>query len=192
MGEPAHEPLSYSDYLTLERQTGIRHEYVDGVAVAMSGGSRRHSRLKVEITRLVSTALLGTDCETYDSDWKIRVLGTDFASYPDLSVVCGTVDLYIADRNAMTNPVLLIEVLSPSTEGWDRGEKFKRYRMIPSLQDYVLVSPSAPGIDHYRRTDVGVWELRSYGPGDLFVLEHPVISIDLDALYSLLPAVDPE
>lgn len=183
--------MTYDDYLALEEQTGVRHEFVEGVAYAMSGGTRRHSRLKVEVVSRLNTALRGSGCDVYDSDFRIRALGTDFASYPDLSVICGDLQSPLGDAHSGVNPILLVEVLSDSTEAWDRGEKFNRYQQIESLRHYVLVSTATERIEHFQRTSSGVWELRTYGPGDVLRIEHPAITLDIADLYDGMPPYVP-
>lgn len=191
MADAARKRLTYDEYLALEAETGVRHEFVDGVAYAMSGGTARHSRLKVELLTRVNTGLRGSDCDVFDSDFRIRALGADFASYPDLSVVCGGLQTPLGDAHAAVNPILVVEVLSDGTEAWDRGEKFNRYQRIESLQHYVLVSASTERIEHFQRTSAGVWELRTYGLGDTLRIAHPAIALDVSDLYDGMPPYEP-
>jgi Uma2 family endonuclease len=191
MDDEARKRRTYDDYLAIEAETGVRHEFVDGVAYAMSGGTYRHSRLKSRLVGEFDRQLRGSGCEVSDSDFRIRALGTPFASYPDLSVICGDLQTPPGDAHSAVNPVLLIEVLSDSTEAWDRGEKFNRCQQIESLQHYVLVSTATERIEHFQRTSAGVWELRTYGLGDTLRIEHPAVEVDVSDLYDGMPAYEP-
>ena len=127
--------LSYEDYLALERATGQRYEWVDGAACAMADGTIAHRRIAAQIIMELGRTLGDRPCGVHTSDQKVR--GKRFASYPDVTV-CGEVEAADDDPNAIVNPVVLVEVLSDSTETWDRGGKFRRYRKFESLRDYVL------------------------------------------------------
>ncbi len=192
MARPAHKLLSYQDYLDLEASTGVRHEFLEGVAVAMSGGTLRHSRLKAKFSYRVQGCLGDSgSCDVYDSDGKVRSRELDFASYPDLSVVCGPLVRHPNDPHAMTNPRLLAEVLSPSTEGYDRGDKFDHYRSIETLEHYVLVSTNVTRVELFSRQHDGTWTLRVFGPGQALVIENMGIHVALDDLYADLPDEEP-
>jgi Uma2 family endonuclease len=182
MGEPARRRWTYEEYLALERDTGLRHEFVDGEVRAMSGGSLRHSAIKTNLARLVGNALVGGPCRTYDSDAKIRVLETGLASYADLTVVCGRRETDPADRHALTNPTALFEVLSPGTEAWDRGGKFLHAQRIPVLRLYVLVSPDEPRIELYERLD-GEWRYAVHTEGEV-ELPGLGVTLRLDEVYA--------
>src|SRR5215203_2949758 len=134
MAELARKRLTYAEYIQLERETETRHEFLEGQVWAMSGGTARHSRIKMNLGALLSSALANGECQPYDSDWKIRVPETGFATYPDLSVICGGIERHPEDENAATNPAVVVEVLSDSTEAWDRGTKFEHLGQIPSLR----------------------------------------------------------
>lgn len=137
-------------YLALESQAAFKSEYIDGVVVAMSGGSIRHTRIKTDLARAVGSQLAGTPCEVFDSDLRVRV-DTGRYTYPDLTVVCGESRLADDGFDNLTNPTVVFEVLSPSTEAHDRGEKWSRYRRMPSLRQYVLVSQALPLVELYTR-----------------------------------------
>jgi Uma2 family endonuclease len=155
------------EYLTLERQCEERHEYLDGLIYAMAGESPEHGIVCVNLTRIVSTQLLGTPCQVFAKDLKVRSgpapgsrrLTKGLFSYPDLVVVCGELEFHDKHRDVLLSPTVIIEVLSPTTEAFDRGEKFWRYRShLPSLTDYVMVSQSIPLIEHYVHR-AGEWVL---------------------------------
>lgn len=183
--------LSYAEYLALERSTDQRYEWVDGVAYAMVGGSPAHSllcsRVLVELARILGEG----PCNAYTSDLKIRPRTMRFASYPDVTVVCGEVETHVDDPHAILNPTVLVEVLSDSTEAWDRTGKFKRYRKLETLRDYVLVSQHERSIEVYSRGAGGVWELREAGEGESAPLSAFPEGLDVDRVYrgvTLTPA----
>lgn len=178
--------LSYQDYLALERDTDTRHQFLDGEVFAMAGGTHRHSAAQANLLGLLFRGLWGRGpCRTYTSDLKVRVLATGLATYPDVTVICGRSVPDPEDPNATTNPTLLAEVLSPSTEAWDRGGKFDHYREIPSLQDYLLVDPNRPYVQHFQRQTDGSWRLTTHrASGSLTVLG---MTLALDELYAELP-----
>jgi len=183
--------LSYADYLALERSTDLRYEWVDGVAYAMAGGSPAHSllcsRILVELARILGEG----PCNAYTSDLKIRPRKIRFASYADVAVVCGEVETHEDDPNAILNPTVLVEVLSDSTESWDRTGKFKRYRKLETLRDYVLVSQHERSVEVYSRGASGVWELREAGEGESAPLSAFPDGLDVDRVYrgvTLTPA----
>ncbi len=160
------------EYLALERQSEERHEYLDGLIYAMAGESPEHGAICMNLSRILSTRLLGTPCQAFSKDIKVRS-GPDpktlhpvkgLFSYPDLVVVCGELKFHDKYRDVLLNPTVIVEVLSPTTEAFDRGQKFWRYRTyLSSLEDYLLVSQSIPMIDHYVRRRDGEWVLSTVG-----------------------------
>ncbi len=165
MTEPARKLSStFAEYLALEAASPTRHEYVNGEIFAMAGGTPDHSALAASVIHLLTAALIDRPCRVYTSDLRIRVLATGLGTYPDVSVACGSIEHDPEDANTLVNPVVLVEVLSDSTEAYDRGEKFAHYRRIPSLRDYLLVSQHTARIDHYRRNDDGTWTLTPVEP----------------------------
>lgn len=168
MAEPARKPTyTFAEYLAQEATSNIRHEYLDGEIFAMSGGTIEHGAIAANVIRLLGNALLGKPCRVLTSDVRVRVLATGLATYPDVSVACGSLERDPEDANTVVNPAVLVEVLSDSTEAYDRGEKFAHYRRIPSLQDYLLVSQHEMLIEHYRRSNDGTWILRDVRPPDM-------------------------
>ncbi len=145
-------------YLELEEKAETKSEYLSGQIFAMSGGSPRHSRIAANIIRRVGNALDAEPCEIYTSDLRVTIMPTGLKTYPDLTVVCGEPYFHPLDTNSLINPQVLIEVLSPSTEGYDRGEKWANYRQLDSLQEYVLVSQHAPQVEVYTRQEGGAWK----------------------------------
>lgn len=183
MAQPVPPTVSYEQYLEIERRSETKHEFHDGEIRAMSGGTIEHGRLASRITYSIRQALGGRPCELYSSDAKIRVEAVNRTLYPDVSVVCGGLERSEVDPEAIANPTVIVEVLSESTEGYDRGEKFRYYRRIPSLKEYVLVSQHEPLVEVWRRAGEG-WVPVEHGPGETARLESLEASIDVDALYA--------
>lgn len=151
--------MSYADFVVFEEKSETKHEWLDGVVYDMSGGTLDHSGLKVSVAGELRSLLRGKRCRVFDSDLAVRVLATGLSTYPDASVVCGSAERDPANRNAITNPRVIVEVLSDSTEAYDRGVKFAHYKRIPSLAEYVLVSQHEPRIEVFRQTSPENWEL---------------------------------
>jgi Uma2 family endonuclease len=160
-----HHTFSYADYLERERETGLKHEWLDGEVFAMAGGSPEHARLIAAVTHALSTLVGAGRCRVYTAELKIRVTASGLATYPDVTVVCGLLQLDTVDPHAVVNPTVLVEVLSPSTEAYDRGEKWSHYRQIRSLQAYVLVDQFRPRIEVYERAGDEAFLHRVAGPG---------------------------
>lgn len=141
----------------MERMSPIRHEWLDGAVWAMAGGTPDHAAIAVNVTTLLSNQLRGRPCRVYGSDLRIRVRATGLGTYPDASVICGKVQLDPDDDTKTTavNPRLVVEVLSPATEAYDRGEKLEHYKKLPSLEEVVLVSHSSRRIEVWRREKRG-------------------------------------
>jgi Uma2 family endonuclease len=175
--------VTAEEYLAMDRAAEFRSEFLDGEIVAMSGGSPRHSRLKVNLTIGVGTALRGTSCEVFDSDFRVRVSPRMY-TYPDLTVVCGKLKLADERRDILLNPTAIFEVLSPSTEYYDRVVKFQHYRAIESLQDYILVAQDQVRIEHYTRGDASTWTIRDYQHAeDVLRIASIGVSLPLAAIY---------
>jgi Uma2 family endonuclease len=177
---------TYEEYLAYERDSGLKHEYEDGEIYAMAGGSRRHNALASRVSAALEAARK-PGCIAFQSDQKVRILATGKATYPDASMVCGPIEGDSADPtgNTITNPTLLVEVLSPSTEEEDRGNKWQHYQLIPSLSEYILVSQSHARVECYRRLESGVWEYRDVTEGTVALATGA--TIDIAALYADLP-----
>jgi Uma2 family endonuclease len=158
-------PVTYAEYLALEAKSTTKHEYIHGRVYAMSGGTPEHARLGGAVARLLGNQLDGKPCATYTSDLRVRVLATGLATYPDLTVVCGTLECDPDDPNAAVNPTVLVEILSASTEAYDREDKFAHYRLIPSLRAYVLVSQEDRRVEVFTRNDDETWTLRDVRSG---------------------------
>ncbi len=190
-GDPARPPfISYAAYLALEEQSPTKHEWLDGVvrdlnALTSLGSPPNHAGLAAAVTLLLGLQLRGKPCRVFSSDLKVRILATGLATYPDLTVVCSKLETDPQDANAVTNPTLLVEVLSDSSEAYDRGEKFAHYRRLPSLREYVLVSHLTPGIEVWRRNESDRWELAQEAcAGERAELASVACALPVDEVYA--------
>jgi len=175
--------MSYAEYLAAEAKSDVRHEFLDGEVFAMAGGTPEHAALAAAVIAGLINALRGKPCRVYSSDLRVRVEATGLTTYPDASVVCGQLETSAQDPNAIVNPVVLIEVLSESTESYDRGAKAAHYRRIPSLREYVLVAQHEPLVEVYRRNEHGRFELFEARPGEPLELSSVGAALDVRALY---------
>lgn len=169
MVEPARARFTYAGYLDVEEASPIRHEFLDGVVYAMAGGSPEHAAVAASMIRLLGNALDGRPCRVFTADLRIRVLATGLATYPDASVICGKIELDPDDAkgHTATNPTVLVEVLSPTTEKYDRGDKLAHYERIPSVQEIALVAHHDKRVDLRRRTARGWTQLVFHEADDL-------------------------
>lgn len=146
------------DYLSLERLSEIRHEYLDGFVYAMAGESPTHSIICFNLAGSLHGQLKGTPCRGYSPNMKVRTKDESLYSYPDLAVICGEPVYHDKHGDVLLNPTVVFEVLSPSTQAYDRGEKSLRYRTeIESLRDFVLVAQDRPRFEHFSRQPDGTW-----------------------------------
>ena len=175
--------MTQAEYVAAEERAVERHEYLRGEVFAMAGGSLEHAALASALARDVGSALVGKPCRVFFADARVRIDATNMTTYPDLSVVYRRLVRSAGDERALLNPIVLFEVLSDSTEAYDRGAKASHYRHIPSLQEYVLVSQSEPRVEVQRRNSAGHWELHEYAAGQAVRLESRDISLPVDALY---------
>jgi Uma2 family endonuclease len=154
MAYPARQLMTFKEYLVVEEMSDVRHEYLDGMAWAMAGGTIDRSAICTNVLGLLSFQLRGKKGRLLESNFRIRVKATGLGTYPDASVFCDRVQLDPADakRTTANNPTLVVEVLSPSTEKYDRGEKLEHYKKIPSLKEIVLVHQSKQLVEVWRRT----------------------------------------
>jgi Uma2 family endonuclease len=173
--------MSVEDYFTLDRSSiEARYEYIDGYATMMSGGTADHSTISINVTSLLRTLLRGGPCRVYNSDMRVRLSETRYV-YPDASVSCnehdrGTIETVLFPR-------LIVEVLSPSTEAYDRGRKFGYYRACPTVEEYVLIDTQLSAVDVYRRASAALWTFHPFGPGDQIELACLNVAFPISALY---------
>jgi Uma2 family endonuclease len=185
MNLPAHRiHYTWADYLALEASSNVKHEFLDGQIYGMAGGTPEHAALTAALSGLLFAQVRNGRCRVHDADLRVRVLETGLATYPDVTIVRGRLERDPEDPNAVTNPTLIVEVLSKSTEEYDRGDKFEHYKRIPSLRQYVLVSSRDREIEVWTRENDG-WIGSTSRQGDRAELDsigsHLVIAEVYDA-----------
>ncbi len=172
------------EYLALERAADYKSEYIDGEIFAMSGGSRRHSLVATNVASELRAALRDLPCEVHGSDLRVNVDEADLYTYPDVTVICGDPEFADAENDTLVNPAVIVEVLSPRTEAYDRGAKFARYRLLPSLRVYMLVAQDRPRVEWYTRGPDG-WLLHDADSLDATVeLTEPACTLTLAEVYA--------
>jgi Uma2 family endonuclease len=152
-----HEAMSEAEYLAMERASEIKHEYLDGYAYAMAGASDAHNIICAYTLISLGSQLRGGPCTIRPSDMRVKIAATGLYTYPDISVVCGESQFVAGEFDTLLNPVLIVEVLSPSTEMFDRGKKFHHYRQLESLREYILIAQDSPHIERFLRQDDNTW-----------------------------------
>jgi Uma2 family endonuclease len=170
--------LGEDEYLELERRSETKHELVNGVLVAMAGASLKHNSIAANVLGALRVLLRGKGCRAVGSDQRVYVPATGLYTYPDVTVVCGKPEFHPKDPDTLTNPRVLVEVLSDSTEADDRGAKFAHYQGIPSFVEYVLVPQKEPRVEHFRRLETGQWILTVY-QGENARVELPALGCEL-------------
>ena len=174
--------MTYAHYCAVEREAMSKHEYLAGEVFAMTGGTLEHSRLAAEVGYLLRGSLEGRPCRVLSSDARVRIEAVDVDTYPDLSVVCGPAET-AADEHALLNPTLIVEVLSPSTEAYDRGLKASHYRQIPALKAYLLVVQERARLELHVREADGRWLMSEAGPGEKLRIPALEVELEVDAVY---------
>ena len=181
---PAHRiRYAYADYVALEAASNVRHEFLDGQIYAMAGGTPEHAALAATVIGLLFPQLRGGRCRIHDADLRVRVRETGLTTYPDVTIVCGPRELDVEDVRAVTNPTLVLEVLSPSTEMYDRGDKLEHYKQMPSIQQIVLVASRKRSIEVWTRGPDGAWAPEVHGEGGRATLASIRAELDVTELY---------
>lgn len=182
MVQPAETYITYEDFLEAEQASPTKHEWLNGLVYSMAGGTLEHSRLAANMNAALKTAF--TKCDVFQSDAMIFIRATDLSTYADVTLVCGAVEAQKVERNgrvlgeALINPTVIVEVLSDSTEQYDRGEKFAHYMTIHSLEEYVLVSQESQKIEVFRRPKRGHWVREEARAGETIKIRGTPISVD--------------
>jgi Uma2 family endonuclease len=181
----ARSVFTFSEYVDLEVDSRIKHEFLDGVVYARAGASPEHAAVTANVVGLLRSGLQGKRCRVFSSDLRIRVEKTGLGTYPDASVICDRVALDPGDPKGHTalNPTLLAEVLSPSTEDYDRGEKLSHYKRIESLREVMLVAHDEQRVDLWRRSGRG-WTQLTFHADQSVILESAGCSLSLSEIYS--------
>ena len=151
--------MTPEEYLACERNSEIKNEYFNGEIFAMTGASVNHNRIGSNINRFLGNQLADRSCDVFSNDMRVKVQKIDKYTYPDVVVACGDLELEDQQFDTLLNPTVIFEILSRSTELYDRGKKFTHYRLIPSLQEYILVSQYYCHIEQFIRGDDGIWRL---------------------------------
>ena len=190
MSAVAQQRYTYDEYLVRERVADTKSEYLGGQIFAMAGGSPRHNSIGVNLVASLKNRLRGSLCRPFNSDQRIRISASGLATYPDVSIICGELQLDAQDADAIVNPRVLFEVISKSTEGYDRGKKFDFFRQIDSLSEYVLVSQEDSQVECFTRQSDGNW-LLSITKGlsgalrlSTVLVELPLVEIYEDIVFS--------
>jgi Uma2 family endonuclease len=168
---------SPEEYLALERAAEYKSQYFAGEIFAMAGGSPRHNLISTNVIGELRAQLKGRPCEVYPSDQRLKIPATGLYTYPDVSVVCG--EPQFDDEDLLLNPILLVEILSDSTEAFDRGKKFEHYRKIPSLREYLLIAQDRCKVDQYVKQEDGKWVLLSEVSDMQSIIKLPSLNCDL-------------
>ncbi|MGL4375071.1 MAG: Uma2 family endonuclease [Microcoleaceae cyanobacterium] len=182
IAEPQYpQKMTAEEYLEWESKQELRHEYIDGEILAMTGGTIPHNDIALNLYRALYSHLRQRGCRVNVSDVKVQANQNSRYFYPDLVVTCHPDDLKA--RDFITHPKVIIEVISPSTANYDRGDKFKYYRQIPSLQEYVLVDSESIAVEVYHRGEGKMWHYYGYTDGDAIVLESIEFECAIEVLY---------
>jgi Uma2 family endonuclease len=172
------------EYFALEEASEIKHEFYRGEIFAMTGGSVNHNRITGNVFAEIRTRLQSSRCEAFVNDVRVLIKAHGLYTYPDVMVVCGGVDVADQRNDTVTNPQVIVEVLSPSTQAYDQGEKFAFYRSIPTLQEYVLIYQEKPHIIHYCKQEDG-WLLTDLlSLDEMLILSSLNVEIPLQRIYS--------
>lgn len=145
------------DYLEMERKSEIRHEFIDGEIFEMAGAGKRHNQISANLIRLIGNQILDRDCNIYANDMRVRIASTDKYTHPDIVGICGEEDFEDENEDTILNPLLLIEILSKSTEAYDRGTKFEFYQTIESFNEYLLITQEPFRVEQFIRQDGNIW-----------------------------------
>jgi Uma2 family endonuclease len=172
---------TYAEYLALEEESSIRHEYLDGEIYARAGGSPDHAALAAAIISAIRSQL-PPGCRMFTSDLRVRIPETGLSTYPDAAVVCGRTQRAADDALAVVNPVLLVEVTSPSTEEYDRNEKLRHYKNLPNLREVLIVSHREPHLTLHHRKESG-WSVSVAERGGALTLESMAVRVEVDSVY---------
>jgi Uma2 family endonuclease len=184
------QPLTEDEYLRLERQAETKSEFHDGQMFAMAGGSGNHALLANTIGALLYREA-PSGCRVYNADLRVHIPAAGTYTYPDCSVVCGEPQFSGDQRDNLLNPLLIVEVLSPSTEGYDRGKKFEMYRTMASFREYLIVHQDRRLVEHYSRQDDKSWLLREHSGAEAAVSIGSVgVQISLAELYASVMTLD--
>ncbi len=180
---------SFAEYAKREESSEAKHEFLDGEVFAMAGGTPEHSALAAAVGNALGVQLAAGDCRPFNADLHVMT-ATGLGTYPDVTIVCGKLERLPDAHRTVTNPTLIVEVLSESTEAYDRGKKFEHYRSMPSLKEYVLVSFREPLVESHLRNADGSWTTTFAAAHETLALRAIDARLDVDEIYRGLTQVD--
>ena len=186
---PAETLLTPEEYITLERKATIKSEYISGEILAMSGASLAHTRITADIVTELNNQLRGRECEVISNDMRVKTSAKGAYFYPDIIVFCGDPQFEDNVFDTLLNPTLIVEVLSPSTEVYDKGEKFRHYQELASLQEYILVSQDRIRVEQYRLLKTQWVQTELHAPEDVLPLASIGCELPLWDIYRRVPEV---
>lgn len=178
----AHKDFSEEEYLELERNAPRKSEYYKGEIFALSGAKRNHNLIVTNLCREISSSLKDKPCEVYPSDMRVKNKVDQFYTYPDVTIVCGKPEFLNTTEDVLLNPQIIIEVLSDSTEKYDRGAKFSLYRNIPSILEYILVSSNERKVESFRKNGSD-WIFRESTEGEVFQFQSLDVVLKTEDVY---------
>ena len=170
-----------NDYLDLEEDSGLRHEFYQGTIFAMAGASQEHNRIVFNLTRSLILKMQGKSCDIFGSDQRIHIPSNSLYTYPDLTIVCDPPIMSGEKEMSMTNPSVIVEVLSPTTKDYDRTTKFRLYRDIPTFQEYILIDSRSVLVEHHYKNADGQWICQT---SDQFTDSLAIKTVDVSVLLS--------
>ena len=182
VAQPKTPTFTVAEYLAMEEVSDTKHEYLDGYIYAMAGGTPDHAQMGSNLNRVLGNALLTSPCRIYDSDVRVQLSPTQYV-YPDVSVSCDERDFASARETGIHYPSRVVEVLSDTTEGNDRGEKLLAYGAIETVADYLIVNHRRRLVEHFERQAADVWTYRRYYQGATIPMPHLGIQLDVDGIY---------
>ena len=179
------QKFTIEEYLQMERASDVKHEYYQGEIFAMAGASPRHSFISSNLITELHNRLKTSPCFPHGSDMRIHIPENTLFTYPDISIICGDINTFDKDKDTAIQPIILIEILSKSTRNYDRGGKFKLYRDIPTLKEYMLVDSEIINVEIWRLNERNHWELEEYkNLKDIVTLPAINVSISMEEIYA--------
>jgi Uma2 family endonuclease len=183
MSRDSQRHYTVDDYFTVEQMSNVKHEYNNGEIFAMAGASLRHNEITANVLTEFRGSLRGTNCGAYGSDLRI-LTPSGLYTYPDVSVICGEVQLVPDRADTAINPIVIVEVLAEATEEYDRGDKFVLYQSIPMLRHYILISQSEILIDHFVRTEEQEWRCQSLrNRNEILQISEPALAVQVSNIF---------
>jgi len=183
---PSYQKKSYTirEYLEMEKESSQRHEYYKGEILAMAGAGNIHNIIFKNTFGNLFIALKGKNCQPYGSDFRMHISENSLFTYSDISVICGDIINSEEDEETATQPTIIIEILSPATKNYDRGEKFMLYRAIPALKEYILIDSESIHAEHFAINKEGLWQLKEYNkPEEKIIIETLNVQLLLKEIY---------